>query len=244
MTRVTVWNEHRQERSDAPRPGDLPGRDPRRDRRRACASAGFDVRTATLDEPEHGLTDAVLAETDVLTWWGHVAHAEVDDAVVDRVQRAGPRRDGPDRPPLRPPLEDLPAPDGHDLRPEVARGRRARADLGRRPVASDRRRASASRSSSTRRRCTASTSTSRRRTGSCSSAGSRAARSSGAAAATRRGRGRIFYFRPGHETHPTYFEPNVRRVIANAVRWAARPRAAAPDRSSNRPEPLEPFRPR
>ena len=36
-----------------------------------------------------------------------------------------------------------------------------------------------------------------------------------------RGRGRIFYFRPGHETHPTYFDPNVRRVIANAVRWAA-----------------------
>ena len=49
--------------------------------------AGFDVRTATLDEPEHGLTDAVLAATDVLTWWGHVAHAEVDDAIVDRVQR-------------------------------------------------------------------------------------------------------------------------------------------------------------
>ena len=80
----------------------------------ACAAAGFEVRTATLDEPEHGLTDAVLAETDVLTWWGHVAHDEVDDAVVDRVQRARPRRDGPDRPPLRPLLEDLPAADGHD----------------------------------------------------------------------------------------------------------------------------------
>ena len=34
----------------------------------------------------------------------------------------------------------------------------------------------------------------------------------------RRGRGRIVYFRPGHETHPTYFDPNVRRVIANAVK--------------------------
>ena len=42
---------------------------------------------ATLDEPEHGLTEAVLAETDVLTWWGHVAHGEVADEVVDRVQR-------------------------------------------------------------------------------------------------------------------------------------------------------------
>jgi trehalose utilization protein len=46
------------------------------------------VRTATLQEPEHGLTDAVLDETDVLTWWGHVAHEQVDDAVVDRVQAA------------------------------------------------------------------------------------------------------------------------------------------------------------
>src|SRR3954452_16563079 len=46
------------------------------------------VRTATLDQPEHGLTDDVLADTDVLTWWGHAAHEEVDDAVVDRVQAA------------------------------------------------------------------------------------------------------------------------------------------------------------
>ena len=58
-----------------------------------------------------------------------------------------------------------------------------------------------------------------------------------------RGRGRIFYFRPGHETHPTYFNPDVRRVIANAApgrRSPARRRAnvrqspaagAAPDRA-------------
>ena len=41
-----------------------------------------------------------------------------------------------------------------------------------------------------------------------------------------RGRGRIFYFRPGHETHPTYIQPAVRRVIANAAHWAAGPRGA------------------
>jgi trehalose utilization protein len=45
------------------------------------------VRTATLDEPEHGLTEEVLAGTDVLTWWGHAAHAEVADEVVERVHR-------------------------------------------------------------------------------------------------------------------------------------------------------------
>ncbi len=43
--------------------------------------------TATLEQPEHGLTDKVLAKTDVLTWWGHAAHHEVEDAIVDRVQR-------------------------------------------------------------------------------------------------------------------------------------------------------------
>ena len=46
-----------------------------------------EVRVATLEEPEHGLTDAVLAGTDVITWWGHAAHERVDDAVVERVQK-------------------------------------------------------------------------------------------------------------------------------------------------------------
>lgn len=41
--------------------------------------------TATLEQPEHGLTEARLAETDVLTWWGHRAHGDVSDVVVDRV---------------------------------------------------------------------------------------------------------------------------------------------------------------
>ncbi|MFZ9683591.1 MAG: ThuA domain-containing protein, partial [Cephaloticoccus sp.] len=45
------------------------------------------VGTATLQEPEHGLTAEKLAATDVLIWWGHMAHAEVADAVVDRVQQ-------------------------------------------------------------------------------------------------------------------------------------------------------------
>jgi trehalose utilization protein len=43
------------------------------------------VRTATLADPEHGLPSDVLSETDVLAWWGHRAHEQVVDAVVDRV---------------------------------------------------------------------------------------------------------------------------------------------------------------
>jgi len=45
------------------------------------------VRTALLSDPEHGLSEETLASTDVLFWWGHVAHDAVADEVVDRVQR-------------------------------------------------------------------------------------------------------------------------------------------------------------
>ncbi len=45
------------------------------------------VGTATLDEPEQGLPDTVLDTTDVLTWWGHLAHDEVPDALVERVHQ-------------------------------------------------------------------------------------------------------------------------------------------------------------
>lgn len=84
--RVTVWNEFRHEKSNAEiariYPDGMHG---------AIAShlktQGFAVKTATLDEPEHGLTEDVLAETDVLTWWGHTAHGEVKDEIVDRVHQ-------------------------------------------------------------------------------------------------------------------------------------------------------------
>jgi trehalose utilization protein len=44
-----------------------------------------EIKLASLDMPEHGLTEAVLNETDVLIWWGHMAHGKVDDAIVERV---------------------------------------------------------------------------------------------------------------------------------------------------------------
>jgi trehalose utilization protein len=46
------------------------------------------VRTATLDDPEAGLSQDVIDTTDVLVWWGHTAHAEIDDDTVDRLQQA------------------------------------------------------------------------------------------------------------------------------------------------------------
>src|SRR5690606_39236431 len=44
-----------------------------------------EVRTALLEEPEHGLTDEVIENTDALTWWAHAGHAKVDDAIVDKL---------------------------------------------------------------------------------------------------------------------------------------------------------------
>ena len=50
--------------------------------------AAIQATTATLQEPEHGLTEERIAETDVLFWWGHAAHGDVSDAVVERVVEA------------------------------------------------------------------------------------------------------------------------------------------------------------
>jgi len=86
--RVTVWGENVHESRDpqvrAIYPDGMHGTIAAALREQLDA----DVRTATLQEPEHGLTEDVLGATDVLTWWGHIAHDEVSDAVVDRVQQA------------------------------------------------------------------------------------------------------------------------------------------------------------
>lgn len=85
--KVTVWGENVHERTEehvrALYPDGMHATI-------AAALAGDGVRTstATLEQPEHGLTQDVLDATDVLTWWGHAAHADVDDGVVDRVQAA------------------------------------------------------------------------------------------------------------------------------------------------------------
>lgn len=86
VTRVTVWNEFRHEQID----GGEPNKVYPKGMHNAIADylkkqPGFEVRTATLDEPEHGLTQEVLDNTDVLTWWGHAAHQEVKDEIVERV---------------------------------------------------------------------------------------------------------------------------------------------------------------
>lgn len=84
--RVTVWNEYRHEKEDESIAAIYP------DGIHGAIAAGlssrgdFSLRVASLDEPENGLSDDILADTDVLIWWGHKAHAAVEDATVDRVQ--------------------------------------------------------------------------------------------------------------------------------------------------------------
>jgi trehalose utilization protein len=88
--RVTVWGENVHERTEDAVRAIYP------DGMHGAIAGGIaellgdrvQVRTATLEQPEHGLTAELLEQTDVLTWWGHAAHDEVDDAVVERVHAA------------------------------------------------------------------------------------------------------------------------------------------------------------
>ena len=104
--------------------------------------------------------------------------ATVDDEVVERVREPRLGGDGADRPPFRALLENLQAPDGDAVQPEMARGGRARAHLGDQPQPPDRGRARRARRDPDRPRCTASRSPCRSRTRRCSSPGTRAARCS------------------------------------------------------------------
>src|SRR3954452_9112469 len=83
--RVTVWGEFRHEKRNPKVAEVYP-----KGMHEAIADGlrkvdDFEIRTATLDDEEAGLTERALAETDVLTWWGHMAHADVQDLVVERV---------------------------------------------------------------------------------------------------------------------------------------------------------------
>ena len=83
--RVTVWNEGRHEKKNPAVQAVYPDGMHTVIAKFLSAQPDMKVRTATLDEPEHGLTDQVLANTDVLTWWGHMAHNDVKDEIVEKV---------------------------------------------------------------------------------------------------------------------------------------------------------------
>lgn len=86
--RVVIWNEYLHE-VEIPEVAELYPTGIHGTLRDAFEErGGFEVRTATLREPQHGLSPGLLAETDVLLWWGHKAHAEVADATAAMVHDA------------------------------------------------------------------------------------------------------------------------------------------------------------
>jgi len=225
--RVTVWNEYRHEKTDEAirtvYPEGIHGAIAAYLRSRP----GFEVRTATLDEPEHGLTDAALAETDVLIWWGHMAHGEVSDEVVDRIQHRildgmglvvlhsahfskifrrmmgttcnlkWREADEKERLWVVEPGHPIVEGVGEYIEIEHAEMYGERFDI---PQPDALVFVSWFKGGEVFR------------SGCC----------------YQRGRGRIFYFRPGHETLPIYYHADVLRVIENAARWAASPKGSAP----------------
>lgn len=86
VIRVTVWNEGRHEQVHpevaALYPDRIDGAIAQ-----SFESGPFEVARGTLDNPFQGLSDELLSNTDVLCWWGHMAHEEVEDALVDRIQQ-------------------------------------------------------------------------------------------------------------------------------------------------------------
>ncbi|ELZ35706.1 ThuA domain-containing protein [Halorubrum tebenquichense] len=228
MARVTVWNEYRHEReSDVV--ADVYPDGIHAVVADALREGGHEVRTATLDEgPEHGLTDAVLDETDVLVWWGHAAHDEVRDAVVDRVHErvldgtglivlhsahysklfkrlmgtscSLKWREAAERERLWTIEPSHPIADGigEAIELEEAEMYGERFDI---PAPDTLVFTSWFEGGETFR------------SGCC----------------YRRGSGKVFYFRPGHETYPIYHDEDVRQVLRNAVDWAESGDGPAPE---------------
>ncbi len=233
--RVTIWNEYRHERH-MPAVAEIYPHGIHNTLAQALSTDGYTIRTATLDEPEHGLTDEVLANTDVMLWWGHAAHKDVKDEIVAKVQKrvldgmgllvlhSGHAskifktlmgttcdlkwRESGDRERLW-----VVAP-GHPITEGIGDYiQLEHEEMYGEPFGIPEPDALVFVSWFTGGEVF--------RSGCCYT----------------RGQGKIFYFRPGHETIPTYHNAEVQRVISNAIRWAA-PTAARALVLGNTP-PLE-----
>ena len=84
MIRVLIWNEYRHEKCQPEVAKLYPQGMHAAIGEYLMQDEDIIVRLACLDDPEQGLSEEALAETDVLIWWGHLAHGEVDDALVER----------------------------------------------------------------------------------------------------------------------------------------------------------------
>lgn len=85
-TRITIWNEFRHEKNN-PAIREIYPEGLHRAIAKGIAADDFEITCVALDDPEQGLPDEILNNTDVLLWWGHCAHFEVKDELVDKVQK-------------------------------------------------------------------------------------------------------------------------------------------------------------
>lgn len=177
------------------------------------------VRTATLREPEHGLTQQVLDQTDVLTWWGHAAHEEVSDAVAARVQARvidGMGFIALHSAHLSKPFLRLMGSSCHLCWREAGERERVWVINPGHPIAQGIRDCIELEQSEMYGEPFNIPTPDEQvfiswfeggevfRSGNC----------------WHRGSGRIFHFSPGHETYPIYHNPSIQRVICNAIQWA------------------------
>jgi trehalose utilization protein len=234
---ITIWNEYRHERHNEQVAGIYPRGIHNAIGDYLLEAENVEVTTATLDEPEHGLTDEVLARTDVLLWWGHLAHGEVRDDIVEKVRdrvldgmglivlhsghasKIFERLLGTKTGTLK--WRD----DGERERVwviesghPIAEGLGDYFEIPKEEMYGER----------------FEIPTPDELVFISWFEGGEVFRSG---CTYRRGRGKIFYFRPGHETFPVYHQPEVLKVISNAVRWAA-PTPGATSKAG-RMEPIE-----
>lgn len=233
--RVTIWNEFRHEKRN-PKVAEIYPNGIHEAIASYLRKAKMQVTTATLDQDEHGLSEEVVGNTDVLVWWGHMAHAEAVDLVVERcyqrIMKQGMGlvvlhsghfskifkklmgttcdlkwREGNDREVLW-----VTRP-GHPIVREIddhfiIEKEEMYGEYFDIPEPEETILVS-------------------------SFTGGEVFRS---LCTWRRGAGRIVYFRPGHETYPTYHNQQVLKIIENSVNWAAPTANPHPHSFGNRPE--------
>lgn len=233
--RVTVWNEYRHEHESKQVASVYPHGIHAAIAEGLREAGGMEVHTATLDEPEHGLAQELLDGTDVLIWWGHKAHRDVGDEIVERVQRRVVL-DGMGLVALHSAHFskifkrlmgtscDLKWREANDkervwvVEPghPIAEGLGEYFEIPQEEMYGERFDIPAPEALVFVSWFTGGEVF---RSGCC----------------WQRGRGKVFYFRPGHETYPTYYVPVVRQVIANGVRWAAPTQGPQPTFGNTQP---------
>lgn len=231
--RVTVWNEYRHEKSEQA-VADVYPEGIHKTIAGFLQEAGLDTTTATLDEPEHGLTDDVLANTDVLVWWGHQAHDDVTEDVAEKVKQCvldgmglvvlhsghfskvfkklmgtscdlkWREADERERLWVVDPTHPITQGVGPFIELEKEEMYGEHFDI---PTPDELIFISWFEGGEVFR----------------------------SGVTFKRGRGKIFYFQPGHESYPTYHNPTIQRVITNGVRWASNANTPVHDYGNHKP---------